>query len=171
MTGKERDVSDPKVREQIIKERKKIDCAGIFKGTAKDIKASVDVLKYVKVELGFGERALATLNAQATIIGQARRELCELYKSTPEFTYKEYLDQADKNNAMIVKLFALAESAQTAAEQGKDKTIAQSADFRQRQAALKEQVESLNTQMGKFIERKERLLAEKVEKDEKDERS
>jgi len=159
MAGKEPDTSDPKVREQILKERKKMDCKGIFKGTAKDIKASIDVLKYVKAELGFGDKALATLSERATIIGQARYELCTLYKSSPDFTYKEYLSQTDKNNAMIVKLFALAEAAQTAAEQGKDKTIAKSADFRQRQAALKEQVVSLNQQMAKFIQDTGPLLA------------
>jgi hypothetical protein len=159
MAGRGSDLSDPKVREQVLKERKKMDCKDIFKGTARDIKASVDVLKYVKAELGLGERALATLSERATIIGQARRELCELYKSTPDFTYKEYLAQTDKNNAMIVKLFALAEAAQTAAEQGKDPTIAKSADFRQRQATLKEQLASLNQQMEKFIEQTKPLLA------------
>ncbi len=157
--GKEPDYSDPKVREQILKERRKIDCKGIYKGTARDIKASVDVLKYVKAELGFGEKALASLSERATIIGQARRELCELYKSTPDFTYKEYLAQADKNNAMIVKLFALAELAQTAAEQGKDPAIGKSADFRKRQGELKTQLASLNVDMKEFIQKTGPLLA------------
>ncbi len=157
--GKEPDLFDPKVRKQILDERRKIDCKGIYKGTARDISASLDVLKHVKTQLGFGEKTLATLSERATLVGQARRELCELYKSTPEFTHTEYLAQADKNNAMLVKLFSLAEAAQTAAEQRKDGTIAKSADFRERQAELKKQLASLNQQMEKFNQRTERLGA------------
>ncbi len=159
MAGKEPDLSDPKVREQIRKERKKMDCNGIYRGTARDIKASIDVLKYVKAELGFGSRALNELGQHAIVIGQARKELCELYKSTPDFTYKEYLAQTDKNNAMIVKLFTLAEKAQTAGEQSKDPKIAQSADFRKRQGELKTQLASLNADMKEFIQQTRPLLA------------
>ncbi|MBI2955784.1 MAG: hypothetical protein HYY26_00590 [Acidobacteria bacterium] len=157
--AKELDTSDPMVRKQILEERKKMDCKGIFKGTAKDIKASLSVLDQVKAELGFGEKVLAALSTRATIIGQARKELCELYKCTPEFGYKEYLAQADKNNEMIVKIFALAEIAQTLAGQAKDKTIAASAEFEKKQRALKAELNSLNSDMGAFIKQERKLLA------------
>lgn len=77
------DLSKIENRKQVLKERDKMDCAGIYK------QSQLRLGIVGKLSLQAGE--LAKLTEMTVGLGQKRREFCELYRATPEFNTEEYL--------------------------------------------------------------------------------
>lgn len=75
-------------RDQIIKERKGIDCKGIYQQARAKLNIATKLHK-IAFEMKL-EPFLVTLEAQIINLGQKRKEFCELYKSSPEWNQEEY---------------------------------------------------------------------------------
>jgi len=84
------DLSKIENRREVLKERKGMDCGGIYKQTQLKVDAVLTLADKFQASAGLTPEAIVQMNATTTAIGQKRREFCELYKSTPEFNKEEY---------------------------------------------------------------------------------
>lgn len=105
------DLTDPAVRKMLLKERKGLVCKGIYQQTRLKVEARLKLLNKLEASGGVNPEKLASLTEVTTALGQKRREFCELYKVTPEFTKDDYFrawGEFDKSDSDVELLFRYA---------------------------------------------------------------
>jgi hypothetical protein len=71
--------------------RASINCAGLYKQTQQSFSLKLEVLNKYSVTTGLAPKVLAALTERSTIIALRHRELCEMYKGSPDFSTELYL--------------------------------------------------------------------------------
>jgi len=139
----------------VLEERKNLDCAGIYKQTQLKLDAQLKLLTKLEATAAIGSQTVASLTETTTILGQKRREFCELYKVTPEFAKDDYFrvyGELDKGESDLEVVFRHV----TAKEPPDPRSVdSQLSEIRQGVTKITEQVALLAE------ERKPRHLTEK----------
>ena len=105
------DLTNPTVRKMLLKERKPMNCKGIYQQTRLKLEARLNLLNRLQASAGVSPEKLASLTEVTTALGQKRREFCELYKVTPELTKDDYFrvyGELDKSESDVALLFRYA---------------------------------------------------------------
>lgn len=104
------DLTNPATRKMILQERKSMNCAGIYEQTRRKFSADLKVTDKFSGSVGVNNDALVTLTELATVLGQKRRDFCEMYRVTPEMMPEDYfrafgeLNKTESDLTLLVRV-------------------------------------------------------------------
>lgn len=156
------DLTNPTVRKMLLKERKRLNCKGIYQQTRLKFDAQLKLLNKLQASASIGSEVLASLTEMTILLGQKRREFCELYKVTPDLTKDDYFrvyGELDKTDSDVALLFRYA-SGQASESELKDlQTVSPqhesggSVDVNATLKAILQTIDSIGVRLGRTEEK------------------
>lgn len=102
------DLSKIANRREVIRERSKMDCKGLYQQTRLKLELQQQFFNKITSTGGISPEVLVTLSNETAALGQKRREYCEYYRATPEWNKDEYFrayGELDKRESDIDLIF------------------------------------------------------------------